>query len=199
MGYPLKKEDRIYTYKDYLNWPDGERWELIEGVAYNMTPSPSRSHQKISLAIATEIYQYLKGKKCEVYQAPFDVRFPESNEKDENIKTVVQPDIVIICDPSKLDEKGCQGSPDLIIEIISPSTAPHDYITKLNLYEKNRIPEYWIIHPRDRIAMVYRRTADGKYGKAEIYSQEDAVKMGIFEDFSLNMELIFSGLPEETF
>jgi Uma2 family endonuclease len=191
VGYPLRNEDKSYTYKDYLNWPEGERWELIEGVAYNMTPAPSRSHQKISMALANVIYPYLKDKKCEVYHAPFDVRLPEGDEEDGEIRTVVQPDIVIICDPSKLDEKGVKGSPDLIMEIISLSTASRDHITKLNLYEKNRVAEYWIIHPMDKIVMVYRLLENGRYGRAEVYSQEDKVKVGIFDDLIIDLPMIF--------
>lgn len=191
MGYPNRKENNSYTYKDYLEWPEEERWELIEGVAYNMTPSPSRRHQKISMALANAIYQYLKGKNCEVYHAPFDVRLPEGDEEEDEIKTVVQPDIVVICDPSKLDEKGCKGSPDLIMEILSPSTASMDYITKLNLYEKNRVFEYWVIHPVDKIVMVYRLIESGKYGRAEVYSEEDQVKVRLFDDFVIDLKEIF--------
>lgn len=191
MGYPSKKENTLYTYKDYLEWPEGERWELIEGVAYNMTPAPSRSHQKISVVLVDELFQYLKGKKCEVYHAPFDVRLPEGDEKDEEIRTVVQPDIVVVCDPSKLDEKGCKGSPDLVMEILSPSTTAVDYITKLNLYEKNQIPEYWIIHPTDKIVMVYRLSENGKYSRAEIYSEADKAKVGLFDDLVIDLKDIF--------
>ena len=191
MGYPNRKENNSYTYKDYLEWPQEERWEMIEGVAYNMTPSPSRSHQKISAALVNAIYQYLKGKNCEVYYAPFDVRLPEGDEENNKIKTVVQPDIVVICDPSKLDEKGCKGSPDLIMEILSPSTASRDYISKLNLYEKNQVSEYWIIHPMDKIVMVYRLLENGNYGRAEVYSEKDRVKVGIFDDFVMDLKEIF--------
>jgi len=191
MGYPIRKENNVYTYKDYLEWPEEERWELIEGVAYNMTPSPSRSHQKISAALVNALYQYLKGKNCEVYYAPFDVRLPEGDEEDNKIKTVVQPDIVVICDPSKLDEKGCKGSPDLIMEILSPSTASIDYISKLQLYEKNQVSEYWIIHPIDKIVMVYRLLEGGNYGRAEVYSEKDRVKAGIFDDFVIDLKEIF--------
>lgn len=191
MGYPNKKENAVYTYRDYLEWPDGERWELIEGRAYNMTPAPSRSHQKISVALIDELFQYLKGKKCEVYHAPFDVRLPEGDEEEGEIRTVVQPDIVVICDPSKLDEKGCKGSPDLVMEILSPSTASKDYITKLNLYEKNQVREYWIIHPIDKIVMVYRLSENGKYGRAEVYSEADKVKVGIFDDLVVDLKGIF--------
>ena len=191
MGYPNRKENNSYTYKDYLEWPEDERWELIEGVAYNMTPSPSRSHQKISAALFNAIYQYLKGKNCEVYYAPFDVLLPEGDEENNKIKTVVQPDIVVICDPSKLEEKGCKGSPDLIMEILSPSTASIDYISKLNLYEKNQVSEYWIIHPMDKIVMVYRLLENGNYGRAEVYSEKDSVKVGIFDDFVIDLKEIF--------
>ena len=116
----------------------------------------------------------------------------EASEGD--IKTVVQPDLVIVCDPSKLDEKGCLGTPNIIIEIISPATASHDYITKLKLYEQSGVPEYWIVHPLDRIVMIYRLTADGTYGKPEISSQENSVRMGLFEDFSLGSEFDFFGI-----
>ncbi|HSO73083.1 MAG TPA: Uma2 family endonuclease [Thermodesulfobacteriota bacterium] len=191
MGYPNRKENNSYTYKDYLEWPEEERWEMIEGVAYHMTPSPSRSHQKISAALVNAIYPYLKGKNCEVYYAPFDVRLPEGDEENNKIKTVVQPDIVVICDPSKLDEKGCKGSPDLIMEILSPSTASIDYISKLNLYEKNQVSEYWIIHPMDKIVMVYRLLENGNYGRAEVYSEKDRVKVGIFDDFVIDLKEIF--------
>ena len=191
MGYPNKKENGLYTYRDYLEWPDGERWELIEGTAYNMTPAPSRSHQKISVALVKEIYQYLEGKKCEVYHAPFDIRLPEGDEEEGEIRTVVQPDIVVICDLSKLDEKGCKGSPDLVMEILSPSTASKDYITKLNLYEKNQVSEYWIIHPIDKIVMVYRLSENGKYGRPEVYSEADHVKVGIFDDLVVDLKGIF--------
>jgi Uma2 family endonuclease len=191
MGYPNRKENNSYTYENYLEWPEEERWELIEGVAYNMTPSPPRSHQKISAALFNALYQYLQGKNCEVYYAPFDVRLPEGGEEDHQIKTVVQPDLVVICDPSKLDEKGCQGSPDLIMEILSPSTASRDYISKLNLYEKNQVSEYWIIHPLDKIVMVYRLLENGNYGRAEVYAEKDGVKVGIFDDFVIDLKEIF--------
>jgi Uma2 family endonuclease len=191
MGYPNRKESNSYTYKDYLEWPEEDRWELIEGVAHAMTPSPSRSHQKISVALVKKISQYLEGKKCEVYHAPFDVRLPEGDEEEGAIKTVVQPDIVVICDPTKLDEKGCKGSPDWIMEILSPSSASVDHITKLALYEKNRVPEYWILHPTDKIVMVYRLLPDGKFGRAEIYSEEERIKTGLFDDLFVDLKEIF--------
>jgi len=191
MAYPRRKEDKKYTYGDYLHWPDEERWEIIEGVAYNMSPAPSRRHQKVLIALLNEFYNYLKGKNCEVYGAPFDVRLPEGDEREEEIKTVVQPDIAVICDKSKLDDRGCKGSPDLIVEVISSSTASLDYIEKLALYEKHGVKEYWIVHPIDKVVMIYRLGDDGKYGRAEIYAKNDRVKVGIFEDLFIDLQEVF--------
>ncbi len=191
MSYPIKKTDRNYTYGDYSSWPEGERWELIDGIAYNMTPAPSRIHQKVSAILFNELYNYFKGKPCEVYSAPFDLRLPEEDEEDKDIKTVVQPDILVICDSSKLDDKGCKGSPDLIIEIVSPTTASMDYIQKLSLYERHLVKEYWIVHPLDEIVMVYKLLENKSYGRAGIYSVEDQVKVGIFPDLILDLKTVF--------
>jgi hypothetical protein len=117
MGLPALKGDTIYTYKDYLGWGYNERWELIDGVAYNLSPAPSRTHQEVSGELFATIHNHLKGKECKVYHAPFDVRLPEANESDEDTRTVVQPDIVVVCDKAKLDDKGCKGAPDLIRQI----------------------------------------------------------------------------------
>lgn len=144
-----------FNYGDYLKWSEDERWELINGIPYNMTPSPSRTHQEILIALSTKFYTFLENKDCQVYIAPFDVRLPEGEEKEEEIKTVVQPDLVVVCDRSKLDEKGCQGPPDLIIEITSPSTARIDLKDKFYLYERTGVKEYWIVSPTDETVMVF--------------------------------------------
>ena len=193
MAYPIKKKDKKYTYGDYLNWPEDERWELMDGVAYDMSPAPSRIHQEILGEIFRVISNYLIDKNCKIYVAPFDVRLPKGYEKkEEEIDTVVQPDIVVVCDLSKLDDRGCKGSPDLVIEIVSPSTAPNDYIKKLDLYERHLVTEYWIVHPVDKIVMVYKLRNDGKYGKPEIYSEEYRIKVGIFGgELSLELKTIF--------
>lgn len=186
-----KKEDRVYTYGDYITWPENERWEIIEGIAYSMTPGPSRRHQEISGNLFNLFRNHLEGKQCKVYYAPFDVRLPRGDEEDEEVLAVVQPDIVIYCDMSKLDERGGRGSPDLLIEIVSPSTASMDYIKKLNLYEKNGVKEYWIVHPGDGIVMVYVLTAEGAYARPAAYGQGDAIKVGLFEDLVISLESIF--------
>ncbi|MBI4778090.1 Uma2 family endonuclease, partial [Candidatus Desantisbacteria bacterium] len=129
MGFEARKKEERFTYGDYLKWPDDQRWELIDGVAYDMSPAPSRKHQKVVGELFAQFHSYLKDKSCEVYVAPFDVRLPEVDEgvaplaADEEIITVVQPDIVVVCDRDKLDDRGGRGAPDIVIEILSPWTA----------------------------------------------------------------------------
>ena len=154
-----------YTYADYAQWPEDERWELIEGVAYAMT-GPLRIHQEIVSELGRQIGNYLQGKPCKIYVAPFDVRLPRQDEADANVETVVQPDLSIICDISKLDKLGCRGAPDWIVEVLSPSTTLKDMNTKRSLYEQHGVQEYWIIHPEDRWLMVYTLDAQGRYGQA---------------------------------
>ena len=166
MGLPVRKEDRIYTYADYLSWPDDERWELIDGVAYNMSPAPGRQHQEIVGTIFNELFQYLKVKPCKVYVSPFDVRLPEHpDEQEEEITTVVQPDVSVFCDESKLDDRGARGAPDIAAEVLSPNTSVKDLREKLLLYERVGVREYWIVDPANRIMWVYRLVEPGKTGR----------------------------------
>lgn len=190
MAEPLKTIYGNYTYADYVKWPEDERWELIDGTAY-MSAAPSRRHQEVQVELLRQISNYLLDKPCKVYGSPFDVRLAEEGEDDEKVKDVVQPDITVICDKSKLDDRGCKGSPDLIMEIVSPSTAFMDYIKKLSLYEKKQVKEYWIVHPIDEIVMVYKLNENKKYGRPEIYSKEDNVKVGIFEDLIICLKKVF--------
>lgn len=145
-----------YSYADYLSFEDEESWELIDGYLYLMSPAPSTKYQRISTSLIGEFYIRLKNSKCELFHAPFDVRFPRmENDKDGEIFDVVQPDISIICDPSKIDERGCKGAPTLIIEILSSSTAEKDLSVKRSLYEKSGVLEYWIVNPMDLSVMVF--------------------------------------------
>lgn len=163
------KKNLKYTYRDYLTWPEDERRELIEGAAYNMAPAPTTQHQQLVWEINGQIYNYLLSKKeCLGFTAPFDVRLSESDD-DNDIETVVQPDIVVICDSAKIDKKGCKGSPDFIIEITSPSTASRDHIQKVALYEKYGVPEYWIIDPVNNIITIRLLENDKKYGIPKLY------------------------------
>ncbi|MBI5604565.1 MAG: Uma2 family endonuclease [Deltaproteobacteria bacterium] len=192
MGVPAKNEEQRFTYGDYLNWSDDERWELIDGVAYNMTPAPSVQHQRITGELFRQLANYLQGKPCEVFIAPFDVRLPRREEKDEDIDTVVQPDILVICDPGKLDEKGCRGGPDLVVEVVSPSTVQKDLKIKLGLYERVGVKEYWIFHPSDETVMVFTLGQNGRYGRPEILTKEDRLKTSLFDELAIDLNLIFS-------
>ena len=155
MGTLASRERERFSYADYCKWTDDERWELIDGVEYDMSPAPSRIHQKLSGELFVRIYNVLKDRQCEVYAAPFDVRLPDYAEaSDKEIFTVVQPDIVVVCDASKLDERGCMGAPDLVIEILSPYTAAKDMKIKRDLYEQHGVREYWLVHPTDKTFMV---------------------------------------------
>ncbi len=185
MPVPKEKEDN-YTYSDYLSWPENERWEIINGFAYNMSPAPSRRHQEISREIFGQIWSHFKENckknNCSLFSAPFDVRFSDID--------IVQPDISIICDEKKLDDKGCVGSPDLIVEILSPSTAAKDMKEKLELYEKNKVKEYWIVHPSENILEVYKLKKN-KYERSTVYSDEDFVEVKFLKDLKVDLSTVF--------
>lgn len=179
-----------FTYKQYLTWPEDERWELIDGIAYDMTPGPSTIHQETLGEFHRLFSQYLHDKSCKVYLSPFDVRLPYANEREEDIPSVVQPDLTVICDRSKIDEHGCKGVPDLIIEILSPSTTKKDFGVKLRLYERVGVPEYWIVHPNDQTVLVFILKQES-YATPSIYKVPDEVPVQMFNDFSIPLSEIF--------
>jgi Uma2 family endonuclease len=186
-----RKEEKVYTYEDYLNWPDTERMEIIDGHIYMMAP-PSRLHQKVSGAIYAQFFNYLKDKDCEVYYAPFGVRLPEEGEQsDKAIKNVVEPDIVVVCDKTKLDDQGCKGAPDLIVEVTSPSTARKDKMEKFNLYERHGVKEYWIVEPENKIVSVFTLQENKRYGRPDVYSVEDKIKVSLFGDLVIELKDVF--------
>ncbi|MFZ2958653.1 MAG: Uma2 family endonuclease [Candidatus Ozemobacteraceae bacterium] len=189
----LSTEQR-FTYGDYCTWPEDERWELIDGVPYDMTPAPSRTHSKLSVELVRQFLPYFEGKPCEVHYAPFDVRLPRNKEPDDEVETVVQPDILIVCDEKKLDDKGCRGAPDLVIEILSPSTAPKDHITKKHLYEKHGVKEYWLVSPTDRLVTVYQLEPDGKFGRSRIFGDTDKIEVALFPGLEIDLTRVFPAL-----
>ena len=174
-----------YTYADYAQWPEDKHWELIDGVAYAMT-APQRLHQDIVSELCRQVGNYLYGKSCKFYVAPFDVRLPRQNEADAKVETVVQPDLSVICDPSKLDKQGCRGAPDWIIEVLSPSTALKDMDTKRSLYQQHGVQEYWIIHPEDRWILVYTLDAQGRYGQPGVFGMDEPTVVQRFPDLSID-------------
>lgn len=166
MGLP-QREQEYHTYADYRQWPEAVRYELIDGFAYAMGPAPARRHQEVAGEIFRQIADALEGSPCRPYMALFDVRLPQADESDDCVDTVVQPDISVICDKAKLDERGCRGAPDWVIEVLSPATAGHDQIVKRALYERVGVREYWLVHPVDRIVSIYL-LVNGAYGKPEV-------------------------------
>jgi Uma2 family endonuclease len=191
MALPQLEQETNYTYADYLDWDEG-RWELIDGEVWNMTPAPSRLHQEISINFSSLLHDFFQEKNCSVYAAPFDVRLPDSDNAEDYAEiTVVQPDISVICDQSKLDDRGCVGSPDLIIEILSPSTAAKDLKVKRALYEKHGVQEYWLVHPTDQVVMSYQLDDKGQYGKAQIFDREDILQSFQFAELKIQLSNVF--------
>ena len=193
MGQLAEKQRELYTYRDYLKWDDGERWELIDGVPYNMSPAPNRRHQDTSGELFRQFATYLLEKQCKVYIAPFDVRFVDTNDTvaDDYIDTVVQPDIVVVCDHEKLDDRGCKGSPDLIVEILSPSTTRMDMTVKFELYQRFGVKEYWIVHSQDRTVLVFKLLESGLYGVPDRYCAEDAIPVSLLGDLQIDLTKVF--------
>ncbi len=185
----LPKEERDYTYVDYLSWPKDERVEIINGTPY-LQAAPSRIHQEILSEMHRQIANYLIDKNCKVYPAPFAVILDMEEKGD--IKNVVEPDITIVCDEEKLDDRGCKGSPDMVVEITSPSTARRDKIEKFNLYEEAGIQEYWIIEPEEKILTVFTLQANQRYGRPNLYSEDDHAPVTIFDDLKINLNTVFS-------
>lgn len=188
-----KKLDQKFTYKDYLSWTDqNERWELIYGIAYDMSPAPNRGHQEISGFLFRSIGNYLDNKKCRVYAAPFDVRLPGGFITDDDVDTVVQPDISVFCDEEKLDDRGGNGAPDLIIEILSPSTASKDLKEKFFLYERVGVKEYWVVDPANKTLSAFILKEGGRYERGVVYAGEDVLKTALFEKLQIKMEEVFA-------
>jgi Uma2 family endonuclease len=182
---------KTYSYADYLQWTFEDRLELIKGKIFKMTPAPASAHQRISWVLSGELYNYLKGKSCQAYSAPFDVRLPRKGENDaRKIFTVVQPDICIICDPSKVDEKGCTGAPDIVVEILSPGNNQKELRNKYDIYEESGVKEYWIVSPQDKSFLQYTLTG-GVYQPSRLMTSGDIVVTPILPGFELDLAIIF--------
>lgn len=187
MGLPQSIAE-YYTYGDYQSWPEDVRYELINGAPYAMAPAPTRTHQVLVGELFVQVKTALRGKPCQAFVAPFDVRLPHADEADERIDTVVQPDVLVVCDESKLDERGVRGAPDWVAEVLSPSSAKRDLIVKLAVYERSGVLEYWLLHPTDRLVTVYR-LVDGRYGRPEISEMKDTLAIGVLPDVTIDFAL----------
>ena len=194
MGDPINRDDRVYTFGDYKSWPGDERWELIDGIAWNMSPAPSRNHQEAVSQFLRPILNHVEGSACKVYTAPFDVLLPDSPEqRDEDIPTVVQPDISVICNRSKLTPMGCTGPPDWIIEILSPYTSRKDMSLKYELYQRHGVREYWVVDPGNRYVHVYLLDRTGRYpADPEVFLRERVVPCTVLEGLVIDLSRIFA-------
>jgi Uma2 family endonuclease len=186
---PLPKPEQKYSYADYLTWDESERWEILDGVPY-MQAAPSRVHQEILMELSKQFAIYLTGKSCRVYPAPFCVRL-DVEKNDNDVKNVVEPDITIVCDSSKLDERGCKGSPDMIVEILSPSTGKNDRFIKFNKYEKAGVKAYWVVEPDQKLLSIFTLQSNGRYGRPEMYTDDDKIIVSIFPDLEIDLKPVF--------
>ena len=188
-------ETSLYSYADYLTWRFGEIVEVIKGKMLKMSPAPLRKHQLIVLNVASLFNAHLKNTGCSVYVAPFDVRFPRKNaaSDDRQIFTVVQPDICVVCDESKLDDRGCIGAPDLIIEVLSPGNTGRDTKIKFDLYEEFGVPEYWIVFGGEKSIVVYLLEG-GEYQLHAEYDQPGLIPVHAVPGFSIEWAEIFTAI-----
>lgn len=194
MGHALRQEMH-HTYADYLTWPDDARYELIDGEAFLMAPAPLIEHQEVAGEVFRQLANQLDGKPCRPYIAPVDVRLPRADEADAAIDTVVQPDVLVVCDQAKIDRRGVRGAPDWLLEVLSPSTAAHDQIAKRRTYERAGVREYWLVHPGDRTLTVYV-LENGQYGRPEIYELKDETPIGVLPGVSIAWDALVARLPK---
>jgi Uma2 family endonuclease len=181
-----------YTYLDYLKWKFLDRVELIRGKIVKMSPAPGSSHQRALRDIYYYFDQHFRGKVCELFYAPLDVRLPVPSEKHEN--TVVQPDLLVVCDSTKIDRKGCNGAPDMVLEIVSPGRSRHDLKVKFGLYEESGVKEYWIVQPAERCILIFY-LQDGKYIGLPPFTEGDMAKGVLFEDLEVPVTEVFKAIP----
>ncbi len=182
--------NKTYSYADYLLWRFKERVELIKGKILKMSPASSRKHQEISRNINRVLDQYFYGQKCKLYYAPFDVRIPRQSSDDKEVFTVVQPDLCVVCDESKLDDKGCIGAPDLIVEILSPGNSKREMKDKFELYQESGVREYWIVDPNQESVLIYI-LKNGEYIGLKPVVDDVAVSY-IFPDLTVHTNDIFT-------
>lgn len=191
---------KTYTYADYLLWKFKERVEIIKGKLFKMSPAPNADHQEISMKISSDIYQFIKDKSCKVFSAPFDVRLPvndETNKSEDKLNNVVQPDICVICDSTKIDERGCKGAPDLIVEIVSKSSVQKDLHEKYDLYEEAGVQEYWIVHPKDSTLNIFVLNDKGKYQPLKLLTYGDIARSRVLPGLEIDLKELFPSVAEE--
>jgi len=181
-----------HTYAQYATWDDAHRWELLNGVAHGMSPAPSIEHQRMVGGLFAQIQAFLQDGPCEALLSPLDVVLPEPGATLDEATTVVQPDLLVVCDDTKLESRGCIGAPDWIVEVLSPATATRDQGVKRGLYAHHGVLEYWLVHPIDRVLFVYRLNDAGCYGAPEVRAAEGRQAVGLFPDLLIDWDDIFA-------
>ncbi len=189
---PIDKGELPRTYAELRARQDELRWELIDGQAHAMT-GPSWQHQSVVGRLFAQLLAQL-GDRCRVLVAPLDVRLPRSDEPDDEVETVVQPDIVVVCDLSKLDDRGCRGAPDLVVEVLSPSTAGRDHLVKRALYERCGVRQYWLVHPFDRLATIHRRAGD-RFAPPDLFEARGLLPVADHDGVEIDWDQVFADLP----
>jgi Uma2 family endonuclease len=191
----LAKRDTAYhTYVDYLKWPEEVRYELIDGDAYLMAPAPTVRHQEIAGEVYRQIANALEGKPYRVFVAPVDVLLPKTEEADDRVDTVVQPDVLVVCDQAQIGERRVRGAPDFVVEVLSPATAGHDMVLKRHLYERHGVREYWLIHPTDRVLTVYRLEG-AEFGKPDTQELKGATPVAALPGLMIEWDSLAARLP----
>lgn len=188
MALPAKK--KTYTFADYMAWGEDERMELLEGEAV-LLAAPSRLHQRISVELSRQLANFLEGKKCQLYTAPFAVRlFEKEGDLPEDVETVVEPDLTVVCDPKKLDRYGCRGAPELVLEILSPSSARRDRLVKFGLYQRAGVGELWLVSPEERTVQVFL-LEESILTLREVYGAGDIAKVNTLEGCFIQLDKVF--------
>ena len=195
MAGSSKKKQQKYSYADYLTWDEDNRYEIIDGEVFDMT-SPGVLHQRIVTELGRQMANFFDNKPCEVFFAPLDVLLAKNVSRSDEVFTVVQPDIMVVCDPKKIEERGIVGAPDLVVEIISPSTSSKDNIIKRRIYEQAGVKEFWLVHPVDRLIRVYKLGKDGRFEREEIYDDTAEIAIAQFAGLSVDCRRLFPPLPK---
>ena len=188
--------NKVYTYADYYKWKFEERVELIKGYIFKMSPAPNRLHQEIAGKLHLKLGVFLSRNPCKVYMAPFDVRLPRKSKEDKDIITVLQPDLCVICDPSKLDQRGCIGAPDIVVEVLSPSNNKKELKNKYEAYEEAGVKEYWVVLPYEKTMLIYTLVND-KFSPSGLMASGDIVTSSVLPGFTLDLAELFEEYETE--
>jgi len=192
MGEPALNLGDLFTYKHYKTWPDDERWELIHGTAWSMSGGARTVHQRLAGRLHLSFSEYFEGNPCEVFLPPFDILFADDALDLEDVDSVVQPDLSVLCEPRRFFDTGYRGTPALIVEILSPSTSRKDLHDKFALYEEFGVAEYWIIDPFAQTIQVFRPTPSGRYDRGELLERTGTLASQRFPGLAIGLERLFA-------